>query len=151
MKIREALTYLKNNYETLKHPDTYLIGVAYTPNERDGEFSFISLSLDEEEKQAGNDYYQAWLEAGNLMAHDGIEDSYADEDIEKLIASMPDFANDMNFQTYTLKNGLLGYLTEYSLYEMFPSLPNPDDLVSGHGLSKFRTEAINLVNNLNKR
>ena len=150
MKIRQALAYLKDNHEKLKNPDTYLIGVAYTPTQRGGEFSFISLSLDEEEKEAGVDYYQAWFEAGNLMAHDGIEDSYADEDVEELIASMPEFASDMNFQVYTLKNGLQGYLTEYSLYELFPTLPNPDDFIKGRGLVAFRAEAVKLVDSLNK-
>lgn len=151
MRIRAALAYLKDNHEKLKDPDTYLIGVAYTPTQRDGEFSFISLSLDEEEKQAGFDYYQAWLEAGNLMAHDGIEDSYADEDVEKLVAAMPEYVSDMNFQVYTLTKGLQGYLTEYTLYELFPSLPNPDDFVSRHGLIHFKAKALELVNNLNKQ
>lgn len=160
MNIKEALKYVKNNYKNLDSGDTCVLGVAYTPKDSAATFQIISLSYDYDSSYEGLDWqededadsphwYTASLEGGHLLSYEGIEDSYASETVDGLIADMPDFATKLNYQVYTLKESYLGCTSEYALKAIFPSLPSIDDYQSDSNLCGFKSAAIKLVTDIN--
>ncbi|MGP5057616.1 hypothetical protein ACTXIV_02675 [Psychrobacter celer] len=163
MNLRDALKYTKENYKTLDTGDTYVLGVAYTPTDDEATFQIIKLSydydsfyedledeFDETDEDGGSPHwFAASLEGGHLLSSEGIEDSFGSETIDGLMADMPDFSKDLNYQAYTLKESYLGRTAEYALKAIFPELPSIDDHQNDFNLSAFKAAAIKLLSTLN--
>ncbi|MCK4087738.1 hypothetical protein HCY58_11840 [Acinetobacter radioresistens] len=148
MDLKEAFTYLSENYQALIKTNATVLGVAYTPDDSDAEFYIIELSLDQEAKEEeGIDYYIVHLEGGNLLSSEGVEDHFGNEDIDSLIQELPEFTQNIQYQVYQLENSPFGNESSFALKTIFPELPDPDDFE----LTTFKSEAITLITKLNKQ
>lgn len=148
MKLREAFSYLRENYQSLLITNASILGVSYTPDDSEADFYIIELSLDEDAKvEEGIDYYNVHLEGGNISSSEGFEDFLGDDDIDKLIEELPEFVKKVEYQVYQLEESPFGYESAFALKNIFPSLPDPDD----SDPTIFKSEAITLITKLNKQ
>ena len=125
-----------------------LIGVAYTPMDGEADFYIIELSLDEDERIQGNNYYCVHLEGGNIASSQGIEDFFGNDNIDELIKILPEFATQIQYKFYKLNSDYSNNTTEYALKSIFPELPDPDSF-NDFFLHEFKYQAISLISKLN--
>lgn len=164
MNIRAALKYTKDNYQALvESGSAYILGIGYTPNDKEATFQIVNLSYDYDSSYKGFEddfsetdedaesphWFTASLEGGHLLSSEGVEDSFGSETIHGLMADMPDFSKNLNYQVYKLEESYFGSTAEHALKTIFPELPSIDAHQSDFNLSTFKSAAIKLVTELN--
>lgn len=142
MDIIQAFKHLSENFDALLTKNSKILGVAHTPNDPEAEFYIIELSLDEDAKKEENiNYFNVYLEGGNIPGNSGFDDQYNDENIENLMSEIPEFAKNISYQIIELDNCIFGIESIYALKSIFPSLPDPDLSDIEH----FKNESISTI------
>lgn len=156
MRLEEALNYARENYQSLEGGSKSIVGVGYTPNDQEASFWFINVTLDENYKLEGEDYYCISIEGSHLSGDDsnldadfGFETGASGEDIGELISNVDELktcAKDVNYYVYDCNSSkYFGCTSEQALGALFPQLPDPDD----SGLSVFKAKAIEIITAIN--
>ena len=73
MNFKEAVEYAKTN-EITSESESCLLGVAHLPNDSDGEFHVVGISLNDEEDEGV--WVDVIVEGGNVGSSSGIEGFY---------------------------------------------------------------------------
>lgn len=142
MKLREAITYAKENHVTLLENNSKLVGVAHTPNDGDGEVHIVQVAMNEEDP----DWYDIFIEGGFIPDKGwGTEDYIGNDNVDKLLTETPKFALDLNYKLYSPKY-LFGFTTDHALHHLFPELPDPDLWTNDT-----KNKAIQIINELNNQ
>lgn len=148
MNITEALNYAKENHQSLLDSDSKIIGVAHTPDE-EAEFYFIEISLNEEDKEEQQlDFLQVIIEGGDYNSSSGVEDYMGNEDINRLISTLPDFCFNIKYRIYKSPN-CFGMMSNYALKNLFPELPDPEFYFSDSDADVHKKKAIEIINSIN--
>lgn len=148
MNLQEAITYAREHDEALKESGTLIVGVTYSPNDSDGEFQIIQVTLNDEEDEP--EYFDLIFSGGNVPdSGHGVEGYFGGENYESIINDdeTPDFAQNLNYQLYQIDD-CLDYEMPYALRLIFPELPNPDLLE--YNDKTFKPKAIELITKLNE-
>jgi hypothetical protein len=107
----EVILTIKAN----KNPDERYVGLFFNSEEK--YFGYYEISLDSEDL----DWIGIYFEGGHFFDDSGEEDSY----------SLDDVPADAKKLLYRNKEGLpdiYGCTSEFALFSLFPSLPDPDDV-----------------------
>lgn len=144
MNLREALAYARDNYHAMIYSDLCILGVVYVPTLMSADFHIMEVAIDKDLRIHGFDYYRIYLNHFHLSSFESVQDYRVGADIEAVIKEMPEFAREVNYQVYTLKNRSLKQPCRYILHDIFPSLPAPDV-----DLSTFKMAVIDLLVQLN--
>lgn len=146
MNFREALDYAKQNYKELLESKSSILGVGYTPDDFEAHFWIVDISLNEDDLEDGNIWFDVLLSGGHIPGNgSGIEDSIGGSTKEELMDKLPNFVKDLNYKVFTgigMPNDLD---SEYGLKVLFPDLPSPDEF----DLSHFKSEAIKAIKEAN--
>jgi hypothetical protein len=111
------MTYEEAIDSVTQNPNETFIGIMF--NEKDNYFGAYTISVLEDDPSEVNIQF----EGSYLFSTDGEEDFYGIDDVPKEIESLY-FKNSKNLPYIS------GLMSAYALYELFPTLPNPDDIGS---------------------
>lgn len=146
MNIEQAFTYAKEN-ETWRNDGIHIIGVAYTPNDPDGDFHFVKLNYSVDAESYS---YSADMSGGNILDYSGTDGIYVGDNIEELLTDAPEFISKIKYSLHYSYNDIIGNVAEYALKGLFPSLPNTEDLdLGGSSEADFKKKAIKLITDRN--
>ncbi|MGR5096970.1 hypothetical protein ACPV5O_26880 [Vibrio maritimus] len=147
MNINEALEYARVNHQSLKDSGKKILGVAYTPNDSDAAFYTLEISLNEEDKEDGFDFYDVWLEGGHIPDRGfGVEDGLGNDDVNQLLKDLPPFALEIKYHVYdSVGSSYSGMQSAYALKAIFPQLPDPESF----DLSDFKSKAVEIIKTVN--
>ncbi|GIC77121.1 hypothetical protein [Moritella sp. F3] len=157
MKFREAIEFVKTN-KIMSSSVPSLIGVSYLPNDTDGEFQIVTISLNEDDYEDGEIWVDVSIEGGSIRSSCGTEGAYGGEDYESVIINLKNEPSDhsstlimlesLNFEFFDVVRTMEVF--EYALFEIFPSLPEPNETWEFDS-AEFKAQAIELINSLNKK
>lgn len=148
MNLQEAIICAKEHDKTLKELNTLIVGIKYIPNDSDGEFQIINVSLNDEDEP---EYFDLIFYGGNIPdSGHGIEGYFGGESYEDIINNneIPDYAHNINYQLYQIDD-CLDLEMPYALHILFPELLDPESLDYNHKV--FKPRAIELITKLNER
>lgn len=94
---------------------------AFFFREEDNYFGYYTISVPDSDDP---EWISIYFEGGYLFSSDGEEDSYSLDDV-------PDEAKTLLYRKQSEDPvDVLGYVSEYALFKLFPTLPDPDDVWS---------------------
>lgn len=94
-------------------------------------------------------WYKANIYSGNLLSSESIEDSHKTSTIDDLVAELPAYAMELNYQVYEVSASKMYMKTEDMLKLLFPELPNIDEQNKAVSITAFKQAAINKLTTLN--
>ncbi|WP_321407420.1 hypothetical protein [Tolumonas auensis] len=128
------------NYEDVisciySNPGASFTGIKFS--ESDNYLSVYTISSDKDDPE----WITIFFEGGKLFSTSGEEGCYVMEDA-------PDELTTLHFKNTKALPFISEYTSEYVLYELFPNLPDPDDICSEQEKLLFISEAKRHINEL---
>ena len=135
MNFKEALEYAKAHYQDNEDTETAILGITHMPDDDDAEFYIIELLYEPASTRVnmpatrdveGNtsEGYCAYMQSGGLPAADKTGRYFSCNTPDDLMAELPDFAESLNYQSYTSEEPVFDAEFTEALTELFPSLPD---------------------------
>lgn len=149
MDFQEAFEHLKANYKPEDERDNeepMILGFSYDPSDTDPPFFMIELLYEPHQHRSNGEGYYADIKFSDLPeTHTSTVRCFACTTIDELLACLPDYAANLNYQSYEPDTNAFDGAFQYQIKEVFSTLAS----INKENKGTLKGEAIKAINRLN--